>query len=108
MAKTSGNFDLTSQSWIFYAAIIFSILYGLRLFRMAKGKVTGNENQGRKSKRELKKAQPEPDVIPEEESGDSGNAQKGENDDDQEGAELLPKDEPDRDEETSAEEKKSK
>ena len=41
MAKTSGNFDLASQNWLFYVALAFSIFYALRLFKIAKEKMVG-------------------------------------------------------------------
>ncbi len=95
MAKTSGNFDLASQGWLFYLALIFSIFYGFRLFRMAKGNVTGNGNRGRKTK----KSSSQQENISEEEKDDGDLASREEEED------LVANDPK---EETAVEEKKTK
>jgi len=68
MAKTSGTFDFASQNWLFYVAMIFSLFYGFRLFRMAKAKLSPNlqnDDYQEKVKKDEKPSPPE--VIPEEE-----------------------------------------
>ena len=65
MAKATGTFELASQNWLFYAALIFSVFYGFRLFRMAKAKLSPNNNtHQQRAKKDAKSSQPE--VIPEE------------------------------------------